>query len=371
MGIYNWLLKTLNLTNKEFRVLFLIIILGLLIRGFLIFTYKFPVFTPDSYSYIELARFIVENKFNLYQGWRTPGYPLLLFISVGKFYEVVVGMQILMDIVVTYLIYDLIKVYSKKVAYFSSIFFFTLLKPVFYDLNIITETSTLFFVTLIFWTINKIEIIQNKANHRQVLWLAAMLTFCFLLRPMFIFMTPVLAFFMICNLKRKNIKRNIAKVLIVIIFPFSAYFGWSYINYLNNNWFTVTTYSGINLAQRTLPFFNKAPDDYKLIKDIYQKHIDDSDKIMNGKFIFTSNEEKEIFERLRKGPNKNIIESLSIWRAYNELLLKTSLSGPELSKLLQRISLDLIKEYPIEYLKGVTVSWFYFWKHNDYPIKFD
>ncbi len=368
MNIYNWLLKTLNLTNKEFLGLFFIVVLGLIIRCFLMFSYNFPVFTPDSYSYIELARFIVENKLNLYQGWRTPGYPLLLFFSVGRFYEIVVGMQVFMDIVVTYFIYDLIKVYSKNVAFFSSIFFFTLLKPVFYELNIITETSTLFFVTLIFWTIVKTKIIFNKANYNQVIWLASLLTFCFLIRPMFIFMAPILAFFMICNLKRKRIKQNIAKVLIIIIFPFSAYFGWSYINYLNNNWFTVTTYSGINLAQRTVRFFYKAPDKYKIIKDIYQKHIDESGLIIKGDLSLTNSNDKEIYSRLIYNPNKNIIEAFSIWRAYEELLKETLLTGPELSKKLYHISKGLILNHPLDYLEGVISSWFYFWLSNDYPI---
>ncbi len=99
-------MKTLLILKKNnYLPLGLIIITGLLLRVIIIFAYSIPVFYPDSYSYRELASYIAKGKLLTYPGWRTPGYPLLLFITFGKYYIVEVILQILLSIASTYFIY--------------------------------------------------------------------------------------------------------------------------------------------------------------------------------------------------------------------------------------------------------------------------
>lgn len=345
-----------------------IVAIGLLLRFVIIFAYQIPVFEPDSYSYIELASYIIKGKLFEYQGWRTPGYPIMLFISFGKHYMMVILIQSILDIVTSYFLYDLIKKHLPKFAFLITLFFYTLIKVILYEVNILTESPTLFALTFSIWLILKYEAVSLCANYKLTLIISLVLTYCFFLRPMFIYVPFVLGFFMTFNIKKQHILTHVTKVLIVIILPFSAYIAWCTLNLVNNNWFTVTTYSGINLAQTSVKFFHNADDEHKVIRDIYQKHIDDSKEILDKKMVHKGNNP---IQRIGKNMDFESIEALSIWRAYGELIEKTKMTRPELSYQLNIISKDLIKEHPKEYLHQVAKSWLFFWIHKDIPIKDD
>jgi hypothetical protein len=95
---------------------------------------------------------------------------------------------------------------------------------------------------------------------------------------------------------------------------------------------------GANLSQTATPFFEKAPEEDKLIRDILVKH----------------RELNPMYKSDKKNP-------MSIWFAWNELSEKTKLSPPDLSNELGRISINLFKNYPDLYLKQVFSSWKGFW----------
>ncbi len=323
---------------------------------------------PDSNTYKELASYIGHLSLKDYPGWRTPGYPLLLMTSGGRFYGIVIFIQFLFDIATTWLVYDLIRHWSKRIAWLAAFLFFTLAKGMFYEFGILTETTTLFLTTLIIWLINHYNIICNQVSIKITLLISILLGIVFLVRPMFIYLTPVLAVFMIFNLKKRQLKTQLIKVFIILIFPFSLYFGWQTLNYINNDWFTITTYSGITKAQCTMYFFDKAPDEYKSIRDIYVKHINEIDNIKNGIFNYSENYNLKAFKRMQQNGAFESIESLTIWRAINEMESSTGLTRVQLSQELNIICNDLIKQYPSEYFKQVWKGWLPFWKNNDLPI---
>ena len=347
----------------------LIIIIGLLLRAIIIYTYTIPIFTPDSYSYKELASYIINGKLLSYPGWRTPGYPMLLFITLGKYYIIEVILQIILSIVSTFFIYDILRRYSLKLAFVISLFFFTLMKVAFYEFSIITESTTLFTLLLSVWLIEKADIINKSVSYKKIIIISLALTFCFLIRPMFIYIAPILVFFMIFNIKRGHYRNDLSKILVLLTLPFSAYFGWSTLNYHNNDWFTVTVYAGVNLSQTTVGFFSKAPDKYQVIREIYQKHIDNSKKILDGNLDFTDKPYYQAFKNLAENNDFETIEGNSIWRAYSELKDNTKMSDIQLSHKLYNISKELIINNPKEYLIQVAESWMMFWKNKDLPIK--
>ena len=355
-------------TNKKLLAFAAVIFFGVLFRAILIWAYKIPVFAPDSSAYIELASHIVKGKILEYPGWRTPGYPLLLLITFGKFYIVEIFIQFIFDILVSYVLFDLIQKVSPGISVIVSFFYFTLVKVVLYEFNILTETATIFILTLTIWLTVRFEVVKIKASYKIILYTSLAITFCFLVRPMFIYVSPVLAFFMAFNVKKELFKVHLAKIMIVLFLPFSAYLGWNTLNYINHNWFTVTTFSGINLSQATVKFFHKAGEEHKLIRDIYQKHIDDSKAILDGTFVYQNKENDKAFQRMALNKDFEAIEALSIWRAYEELLDSTKLTGPQLSHQLSIISKELILKYPELYYKQVIETWVSFWDHADIPI---
>ncbi|WP_066632177.1 glycosyltransferase family 39 protein [Labilibacter marinus] len=341
------------------------LLIGLFLRAILAIAYQIPVFEPDSHAYRELASYIIKGKLLQYDGWRTPGYPLLLFTSLGRYYLIVVFIQTIMQTTSTFLLYDLLKRrLPSRYAFISTLFFYTLVKVMMYEYNILTESATLFTLTLSIWIIIRYELILLKSGLKFYLITSLILTFCFLIRPMFIYIPPILALFMAFNIKKKKLGIHIKKVLVILIFPFIAYFSWCSLNLINNNWFTVTTYSGINLAQTTVKFFHLPKGEHDDISSIYQKHIDDSFEIYKNQ-----QENSNSFLTVKKNMDFESIEALSIWRAYDELIEQTQLTGPELSHLLHKISKKLIIHNPKEYLQQVAQSWYLFWTHRDIPIK--
>jgi len=320
-----------------------IMLMGILLRIIIIFLYNYPSFCPDSGGYIELAKKITTGTLFGYNGLRTPGYPLLILL-MGSNYKLVVGLQILMDALSCYFIYDIIKKYNPLVALLASLYFFTLVNVIMFSLAILTESATQFFLIFAIWLIERYQIYKLAASYLASALVAFLLMVLFFVRPMFIYVTPILAFFMLFYLKRGNIAKASGKILLILTLPFFSYFGWNYLNYLNNGWFTPTTFLGINLSQNSVSFFDDVPDEHHEIRDIYIKYR----------------------EKARKTDGN---EAVAIWRAHDELIEKTQLSDVELSHKLAIICKPLIKSHPKEYGIQVVKNWSLFW--NAYPYIYE
>jgi len=364
-------MKTIfSFKSQESKLLLGILVLGAITRLILLFNYEVPSFAPDSNSYKELASFLSKGTLVDYPGWRTPGYPLLLFASLGKYYGIVIAIQSLMNIATTYLVYDLIRIRRPRIALVASLLFYTLMRTVFYEFFIVTETTTTFLLTLIVWYISKHQIIEIKSSYKQTIILSLLLCAIFLVRPMFVYICVILAFFMSFHLSRKKLYPGIKKILIILILPLTFYFGWNTLNYINNDWFTTTSYAGITKAQCAMTFFDKVPDEHAVIRDIYLKHINETENIKRGIFNYQDKYNIKSFQRMQENGAYESIESLSIWRAYRELIEATGLNGVELSRELNEICTELIKNNPGAYFHQVWRGWLGFWKNNDIPINY-
>lgn len=95
--------------------------------------------------------------------------------------------------------------------------------------------------------------------------------------------------------------------------------------------------TGYHLIQHTGVFFEYVPDDYAVLRDTYLRFRD-----------------TRIAEY---GTQTN-----AIWEAIPEMQKATGESFYSLSRLIQKISMQLILEHPLLYARNVVLGWGWFWK---------
>jgi hypothetical protein len=335
-------MQPITLANKIYNQLLKypvtsIIVYAILIRLFILFFYEGYTIVPDSQNYIELGKLLSE--FNLdHKGQRTPGFPLLIALANNNL-QIVAFFQSILGIISTYLIFDLTRLITKQnslsllVAFIATSF----LHVLYFEVAIMTETLTLFTLLIIFWLIKKHHILSSNSKSFKILIISFLCAFLYLVRPMFIYIPILLSCFYLVKNWKVNPINTLLKSIIFITLPLISLYSWSALNKKNIGVFGSTYYLGINLSQNATSFFDKAPDDEALIRDIFVKHRDS---------IIAHN------------PNKL---PMSVWAAYDELLEKTKLSPPELSNKLGEISKKLFINHPLDYFKQVGISWEDFW----------
>ncbi len=335
------LLRKISLIIQK-KPLASLLLFGITLRTLVIIFYSGATIYPDSKVYVELGELLFNFNLNGYNGQRTPGFPLLIAVSGGNLLFTVIIQQII-GLLNIFLIYDFSykKTKSKITSFWIALITSSFLHVIFYEIAILTETLSLFLVLLSFWIIVRYNILDTKAPAKYYVLLSLVLSWLYLTRPFFIYFPIVFVLFVIIkNFNTRSIK-NIYKPIIIIIFPLISYYSWCSLNEKNIGYFSSTYFLGINLAQTATSFFEKAPDDKKLIRDIFVKH---------RKFVVENKHEGEY--------------PMTVWYAYDELIEKTQLSPPDLSNELGEISKDLFKKYPHLYLKQVFISLKDFWGAN-------
>jgi len=312
-----------------------------------IFFYCYPQISlfPDSQDYIELFEYLKNLNLEGYIGWRTPGYPLFFFLSNGDLYYVVIA-QLILGVIGSLFWYKTLlnlKI-QKKISFYTTLFIQSLLNVIAYEVSILSESLTLFVLTIIIYMLSE-NYIQNKSFRKELL-----IGFCFgyltLIKPFFVFLPfLVYGFYVLNHFKIKNIMN---RRIIIVIFPIIAYFGWSYVNKINTGYFVPTTFFGLNISQNCVRFAEKGPLEYKWISEPYVKYREKSLK-ENRKLAY------------------------SIWYAYHEGAFdKYNLSFADLSNELNKYGMATIKNNLPNYFNQVFLySFIDFWKPGIlwYPSK--
>ncbi|PKQ46732.1 hypothetical protein [Confluentibacter flavum] len=321
------------------RPLSCLLIYGAILRLLIYIFYNAITLYPDSKGYIDLSTFISNLSLDNYTGERTPGFPLLIAIAGGNLY-LTAFFQMIMGLFNIVLIYDFSKMTtkSKAVSFWITFIMASFIHILFFEFAILSETLTLFLVLLSFWFIEKFNVLEPTTSIKYLVILSVILSFLYITKPIFIYVPiGVFIFYFVKNF-HFGFRKIILKATTLLIVPLLSFYGWCSLNEKNMGYFASTYYLGVNLSQTATPFFEKAPEEDKLIRDILVKH----------------RELNPMYKSDRKNP-------MTVWYAWNELKEKTKLSGPDLSNELGRISIDLFKKYPDLYLKQVVVSWTDFW----------
>lgn len=314
---------------------------AVLIRVVMLLLYTDYSIFPDSGGYIDLANKLSDLDLTGYSGKRTPGYPGIIAL-VGNNLNWVKVIQHIFGIISTLLLFDLVKseVKSKFIAFLAAVFTTSFIHLIFFEAAILTETTALFTLLLVFWIIKKKECLNANVSYFKIILISLIFAYIYLVKPMFIYVPIFFGLFFLIKNFQLNYKTTLLKSMLVLIIPFITFYSWCSLNERNIGVFGSTYFLGINLSQTATPFFELVPQEHEVIRDILIKHRD---------------------SLIIHNPNKT---AMSVWAAHDELISTTNLTAPQLSEKLGEISIELFKQHPDLYLKQVSISWLHFWKEN-------
>jgi len=333
----------------------IVFIIAFIERLLVIFLYQ-PVAFSDTPSYRRLANTILQGFAN-YDGTRTPGYPAFLAL-VGND-KMVWYAQLILGLVTTLLLFYIGWKLTNR-PWFGGVIALahTLnLGQLFFESDLLTESLTTFLVVL---TMAEVLYWLQYPNKRN-LWLAFSIglasTLTLLVRPLFIFL-PFITLLVLWIAPRPKLLRSStddeasAKVetresssirtslgsglafLLPVVLLLGGWVGFIHGRF--GDW-SLTTMTGYHLVQHTGSYFEYVPDEYASLRDIYIQYRD-----------------AHIAEY---GTQTN-----TIWEAIPEMSQVSGYSFYGLSKVLARISIQLILKHPFLYLQSAISGWWMFWR---------
>ena len=347
-----------NPAKKRFSspTTWLVIVAGvaLFTRLLLILVYQ-PVSFSDTPSYRRLADTVLKG-FVGYDGTRTPGYPVFLALT-GNDQRTWLA-QLLLGVFTTLLLFYIGWKLTDK-AWLGGLIALahTLnLGQLFFESNLLTETLTTFLMVLTM----AIVLVWLKRPTWRGFWLALFLgvtsTLTVLVRPLFIYLPFYLLAFLLIEPRLASpgklpddsenqaiqpqstphstwLSLGIGFLVPVVI----LLGGWLFFIHKNFNEWSLTTMNGYHLVQHTGSFFEYVPDEYASLRDTYIKYRD--------------------AQIAQYGTQTN-----AIWDAIPEMSKVSGYSFYALSRVLARISINLILEHPFLYLKNAAGGWWMFWR---------
>ncbi len=311
--------------------LLLAIALGLRVY---IFTVMYPVIHTDSVSYFFL---------NELGSVRTPGYPLFiefilsvndLFSFSGNYLKVIsFGQLFILGMLNTYLVYRIANLISSNKI-------FSLIMGIIYNFNYVVigfefqiMTETLSITLLLSAVVLYIQLFRTKKSRAILAGLLS--AFLLLTRPIFLLWGILLPFVTLIGFYPQSKKRNFLKkvvpgLLVFLLINVIAIGGWSLRNKMKYDYFGISSLMPFQLRYYTDSFFEKY-------------NPTDDEQLNKIAAIYA--------EELEKGRS-----SVTVYNAYQRIREEMQLSGIEISKAFMKINLNLIKDYPLEYLKQVPGS---------------
>jgi len=351
--------KPVTRASKSAFWLAITVVVALLERILVVLFYQ-PVSYGDTPSYRRLAETVLHGFVN-YDGTRTPGYPVFLAL-VGADRQVWL-VQLLLGFITTLLLFYIGWKLTDK-AWFGGLIALahTLnLGQLFFESDLLTESLTTFLLVLtmsgvLIWLLNQ---------RARTIWLAFLLglssTLTLLVRPLFIYLPFLILIFLwlinrqvsanqkligdksaedksISTRKPNHLWQMGLAFLLPVIVLLGGWVG--FIHQQFGDW-SLTTMTGYHLVQHTGNFFEYVPDEYASVRDTYIKYRDE--------------------HIAQYGTQTN-----TIWEAIPEMSQVSGYSFYALSRLLTRISIQLILEHPFLYAKSVASGWWMFWRTSFY-----
>lgn len=326
-------------TRTWFWIVFLVAaIQRLLLRFF------YPVVPlNDTGSYRRSADAILGG-WEQYDGTRTPGYPAFMAL-VGPDDRVYVA-QLLLGLGITLLFFYIgWKITGRGwFGALAALLHTFNAQQLLFEADLMTETLATFWIALTFAGMTYLLKDQPDDEKRKVwqLILAATLTglaagLALITRPLYIYLPFWMAFFLLVGWRSRKWSLRWATAIVALL-PGLILAGW-WVNFIHDrfNMWSLSAMTGYHLIQHTGVFFEYVPDKYAPLRDTYLKFRD-----------------ARIAEY---GTQTN-----AIWEAIPEMQKATGESFYGLSRLVQKISMQLILEHPLLYARNVAEGWYWFWK---------
>jgi len=329
-------LNMMEIRKNDLRFwLGVVLVTAVLLRLLLFIAYP-PVSYSDTASYRRSANAILDG-FQSYDGTRTPGYPAFLALIGSD--RAVYAAQLVLGLGVTMAWFVMGWKASGRPFLGAAAALAHTLNPgqFFFEANLLTETLSTFWLTLgllgaFLWLSHK--------KYRS-LWMGLAIgviaALAALTRPLFIFMPVLLAAFLTFSIEEKTLKfdwKPLVSVLLPSVLLLGGWMMWIQSRY---HVFSLTTMTGFHLVQHTGYYFEDVPDEYADLRDVYLDY-----------------REARVAERGTQGN--------TIWDAIPALQEETGMNFYELSRVLQKISIQLILTHPWQYLSRVVRGWWLFWR---------
>jgi hypothetical protein len=339
--------------------LVIVSLVAFLERSVVIILYQ-PVAYDDTPSYRRLAESVLHG-FASYDGTRTPGYPSFLAL-IGSDQRVWL-VQLLLGFATTLLLFCIAWKLTDKPWFGGLIALVHTLNlgQLFFESNLLTETLTTFLLALTMVGV-LIWLLYPKLRS---LWLAFSLglisSVTLLVRPLFIYLPFFVLIFLwleprliahpsklisedgiIVDKEPAHIHRFHWRFGLAFLIPVALLLGgWvTFIHDQFGDW-SLTTMTGYHLVQHTGNFFEFVPDEYAILRDTYIKYRD--------------------AHIAQFGTQTN-----TIWDAIPEMSQVSGYSFYELSRVLTRISIQLILKHPLLFIKSAISGWWMFWRISVY-----
>lgn len=333
-----------RLASLKVRTWLIIVTAIALVERITLFLVYRPVSYHDTNSYFRSAQAILGG-WGAYDGTRTPGYPL--FLALFGTDERVYAAQIFLGFLTSLLLFYISWKISNRGWLAGLVALAHTLNPqqIFFEANLLTESLTTFFIILsvaflaaifyskkpLLWKVISLGILAGLAAG----WAG-------LTRLLFIFLPFWMAFSLLVFWQAKP-KVRWGGALLVGLSGAVVIGLWVNFVYQHYHMLGMSTMTGYNLVQHTGLYFEYVPDEYSVIRDIYLQY-------RNEQISAT-------------GSPGN-----AIWDAIPDLMKASGLSFNDLSRVLAKISIQLIIDHPWFYIKNVILGWIWFWKAPIYYL---
>lgn len=342
-----------NATPVAYLIGAILVLLFFLARLPIYTGYLVPYYSPDSGSYFDIAYRIASGEYPLF-AVRTPGYPLFLWVAltVTERVTAIVLLQQLATLISGLLLYwALIKI-GRWLAIAAGIAvagYFLAGDVVLYETALAPEA--LYGASLVF----TIAFLVRGITTRRSAWFglaSAAMAFAIALKPAALFL-PVLVVLLVAGLYALKYPRAcsvaVSIPLIVIALSIAVY------NRITLGQFTVTPWGSVNLIAATSTFWVESsmyPESARRAVATMRTSIMNEDR----KTLENSWDPEQLWPVYDRYYNLSVYGVLGKETGFNVGDAKTN-------ALFKQISVDAIREHPLQYAKFVfTNAYFFFWK---------
>jgi hypothetical protein len=321
-----WPASTHRVSRRVDWALALVVAVAALPRLVLIAVYS-PRPANDTPAYLTLASAFRHLDFSAYRGERLPGYPLLLALT-GQNTVAVRVVQAGLGVATAALLYGLVSRITgrRSVALMVGLAFAVTANVMAFESLLLTESLSTFLVVLslvLYW--------KPRLSTNRLVGLAAVCGLAAITRPALAVLPLLYAVHAV--IMHRSSRRLGALVVAIGLAPIVL---WSMFNAAHLGYFGPTTLTGGNLTTHSGSFIDDAPPEYAVIRDIYQRYEVRS----NG-------------GRYQRYCGNN---SQTITRAAPEIMQRTGLTLPQLSRRLQAMSITMFVHHPDKYARSVACS---------------
>jgi hypothetical protein len=302
----------------------------------------------DSGTYLSLAEAMADGRLIEDDGGRTPGYPALLVVA-GLDERRVWALQCLSGILISLLLYMGVFHLTRSIRWSLAAGLSHSLNvgQLAFEANVASETLATLLVSAsaVALLLACSAGLSRRAYRNFSLIAGCLAAAAALTRPQFVFLPGVVALFVLLAGRRRleisGIAGTVAWSLLCLAPGVLTVLGWSAFNYARHDYFTLSTYMGINLTNHSIAFAEGSPERYAPIAEILIRHRDAKVQ-RTGRY------------------------TMAVWEALPELQKSTHLSKPALSKELAALSIHLLSRRPFAYLRAAASAWLDFWLVPNY-----